>query len=153
MQAQLGIDGGLIVESVVDDSPADGKLRQHDILLRVGDTNLGDISELIEAVQDAGENESELRLRVMREGKKIKVEVAPEKREGGDFTKVLGDQDFKFVVDGDFDFGDGVMLERFGPGLILDRETGESGDLRAEIEKLRAELDALRAKLDNRKKK
>ncbi len=154
LRAQLGIEQGLVVEDVVDDSPAAGNIEIHDILLQVGDEPLNDVEQLIQAVQEAGKNESELRLGIMRSGKKMKVSLTPQKREATEVGEWLNSGDFnKFVFKGDLELGDGVMLESFGPGLIeMTPETSSgSEDLQKQIENLRQELEQLRSRLENRK--
>ena len=153
LRAHLNIEHGLVVESVMDDSPADGQLETHDILVQVDGDELTEVAQLVKAVQTAGEDEGELKLRVIREGKKIKVAVTPQKRDGVWVTDLSSElpRDFKFVVDGDMKFGDGITLESFGPGLIeVAGEKGESGDLQDQIEQLRMEIEQLRAKLDKK---
>ncbi|MCS7303967.1 MAG: PDZ domain-containing protein [Thermoguttaceae bacterium] len=78
-QLQLSEGQGLVVRSVVPDSPAaKAGLREHDILLQAGDKKLGSVKDLIEAVEAA--KEQKLSLEIIREGKRQKVEVTPTKR-------------------------------------------------------------------------
>lgn len=78
-QLQLPEDQGLVVRSVVPGSPAaKAGIRQHDILLQAGQKKLGQIQDLIEAVESA--KEQKLTLEILREGKRQKIEVKPAKR-------------------------------------------------------------------------
>ncbi len=154
MKAQLGLKHGLVVESVVKESPSDGKIEEHDILVRIDGEDLGELSQLIEAIQDAGKNESEVKLHLLRSGKKVKVALTPKKRENNWIAdlKNLDGENFKFSVGNDFEFGDGVMVESFGPGLIevVGEADGGTEELQLQIEKLRLELEQLREKLNDK---
>ena len=81
MRAQLAIDEGqgLVVESVHDDSPAaKAGVQQYDILLAAGDSRLGSVKGLIDAVQKAETNE--LTLSIIRKGEKSDIKVTAAER-------------------------------------------------------------------------
>ena len=101
LSAQLDLpeDTGLVVQSVVPDSPAaKAGIRQYDLLMEVGDTPLKGVVDLIEAVEDAKVKEIEIKL--IHRGELRVVKVTPAKRPedarpqgvvrtpGGDLLKV-----------------------------------------------------------------
>lgn len=81
MRAQLSLkdDGGLLVVSVADDSPAKkAGLQRHDILLKAGPTPLHALPDLLRAVDAVKEHEMTVTL--LRAGKQQEVKVTPAKR-------------------------------------------------------------------------
>jgi len=88
-QLQLPEGQGLVVRSVVPDSPAAKVgLREHDILLQAGEKKLGSLKDLIDAVEAA--KEQKLSLEIVREGKRQKIEVTPAKRPPEQITPGFG---------------------------------------------------------------
>jgi hypothetical protein len=89
LRAQLKLkDQGLLVREVVPDAPA-GKagVKVHDILLAVGDKEVGDVRGLMDAVEKS--EGKEITLHVLRAGEKMSIKVAPAKREKTARTDVL----------------------------------------------------------------
>ena len=81
MKAQLRLEPGqgLIVIQVAADSPAaKAGLREHDVLLKAGQKTLGNVQDLVEAVDAA--RQGKLRLELLRDGKPLSLEVQPAKR-------------------------------------------------------------------------
>jgi hypothetical protein len=81
LRTQLGIaEGqGLIVRGVVPDSPAaTAGLNVEDIIVRIGEQNLGQVSQLVETIDET--KQSELTLDVFRAGKTIQVRITPQHR-------------------------------------------------------------------------
>lgn len=82
VKSQLGLKEGLVIESVVPDSPAaKGGLKAHDILTKVGDKVIIEPAELLKAVGEA--KDKELALTVVRGGKETTIKVTPTKRPEG----------------------------------------------------------------------
>jgi hypothetical protein len=76
---QLGIESGLVVADIMDDSPAaKAEIKKHDILIKAGDAELKQPTDLIKAV-DASQGK-EITLVIVRGGKDRKIAVAPVKR-------------------------------------------------------------------------
>ena len=76
---QLGVEQGLLVIEVMNDSPAaKAEFKVNDILLRAGDAKLGAPADLIKAV-DAGK-EKELAIVLLRGGKERTLKITPIKR-------------------------------------------------------------------------
>jgi hypothetical protein len=70
---------GLVVVSVQPESPADrAGLKANDLLLTMGGKPLGNPADLVRQIQDAGAKAQTLAL--IRGGKRIEVEIIPEKR-------------------------------------------------------------------------
>lgn len=85
LQAQLNLpeQQGLLVESVVPDSPAaKAGIKPFDILMKVGDKPLKAPGELIEAVEAA--KDKEVSLEVLRGGKPQKIKAKPVRRPEGE---------------------------------------------------------------------
>jgi membrane-associated protease RseP (regulator of RpoE activity) len=79
LQAQLGLDGGLVVRDVVENSPAaKAGLKKHDIILQLGEKPIRSLPELIQAMRDT--NGAETTVVFLRGGKKESAQVSPEKR-------------------------------------------------------------------------
>jgi hypothetical protein len=82
LKLHLGLDDnvGLAVLQVVDDSAADkAGLAMSDIITRLGETNIGSISDLIAAVEKVETNEAELHY--IRRGKRETTTVTPSERQ------------------------------------------------------------------------
>lgn len=80
LRAQLGLpeDQGLVVEMVVPDSPAaKAKIKRHDVLLNAGDKPLGNVPDLIDAIQAA--KHKEVSIELIRGGKRQVVTIVPAK--------------------------------------------------------------------------
>jgi len=79
LKSHLGIEDRLIVEQVIDDSPAKkAGVQRHDILLKYGDASITTVEDLLKAVSAAKDKESSLSL--IRGGKKMSVKVTAAKR-------------------------------------------------------------------------
>jgi hypothetical protein len=74
-------DGRLEVEQVLPESPAaKAGIKEDDVLLASGDTALKEVGDLQKLVQSS--DGKPLKLKILRDGKEIVVEVKPERREG-----------------------------------------------------------------------
>lgn len=82
LRAQLGLEGnGVVVTDVVADSPAaKAGLEKNDVVVSVGKTPVGEPSDVIKAVDAAGEKA--IAVELLRGGKTMTVEVTPQARQG-----------------------------------------------------------------------
>ncbi len=83
LRAQLDIpeNQGVVVRDVVPDSPAaKAGLKQYDVLLRANDDDLGDMSQLVDLVKTAGDQQGQFSLEVLRKGKRESVWISPAER-------------------------------------------------------------------------
>ena len=72
---------GLMVDHVVEKTPAaKAGIQRFDVLLKVGDTELSDIRDLVKAVQAAGKDEKQLSLQLIRGAKLQSVNITPSER-------------------------------------------------------------------------
>lgn len=80
LRAQLGLEGtGVVVTDVVADSPAaKAGLKKNDVVVSVGKTPVGEASDVIKAVDAAGEQP--IAVELLRGGKTMSVEVTPQAR-------------------------------------------------------------------------
>ena len=81
LRSQLKLkDGqGLLVVNAFDGSPAQkAGLKEHDVVVKAGDIEIGDVGQLVDAVQKAGE--SEIRIDIIREGQPQSVTVKAAER-------------------------------------------------------------------------
>jgi hypothetical protein len=127
--SQLKLSGGLVIDQVVDDSPA-GKagLKAHDILLSANGASFGNLQDLVTAVNDEA-NES-LAMEVLRGGDKMSVKVTPTKRpattvrfnatKDGQFGNANLDEVMKQLQG-----GAGGAMRFIGPGLHLNSSTSK----------------------------
>lgn len=84
LRAQLALPEGqgLLVEQVMPQTPAArAEIKRHDIVLKADDEPLGEMQELIDAVDAA--KDGELSLEIIRGGKPMTIKVKPEKRPQG----------------------------------------------------------------------
>jgi membrane-associated protease RseP (regulator of RpoE activity) len=79
LRAQLGVEQGLVVTQVSQGQPAEkAGIQKHDLLLEFGEKKLGQVQELIDAIDAAQGKETTVLL--MRRGKEIKIDVTPIER-------------------------------------------------------------------------
>ena len=82
LKSHLRLEERLIVQDVVPESPAaKAGIQRNDILLKLGDTDIHNLQDLIQAVEKSGEAEATLTF--LREGKEQTAAVKAEKRSGG----------------------------------------------------------------------
>jgi C-terminal processing protease CtpA/Prc len=80
LRAQLGLkeDVGLVVTSAAPETiGAKAGLKQHDVLVRVGDEKVGDLQRLSELLESA--DGKAVKLHVLRGGKPLQIEAMPKK--------------------------------------------------------------------------
>lgn len=79
LKAQLHLERGVVVEVVVEKSPAAAaELAVHDILLAVDDYDLNSVDDLVAAVDKVGDKEATLR--VIRSGQEKSIKITPQAR-------------------------------------------------------------------------
>ncbi|NLS94023.1 MAG: PDZ domain-containing protein [Planctomycetaceae bacterium] len=81
LRTQLGLeeDQGVLVEALVDDSPATkAGIERHDVLIQAGDRKLTKVQDLIDEVDAV--KDGKLSVELVRKGEKKKVELTPVKR-------------------------------------------------------------------------
>lgn len=121
LAAQMGLEKGMVVESVAADGPA-GKagLQKHDILLEANGAPIKASCDLLRAVVATGRKP--VVLAVLRAGKSLEITVAPEPRPAGGTVLSLGPSRQATVV---VDFmkgplaGAGERTFRVNPGVTL----------------------------------
>ncbi len=169
LKAQLRLDNGLLVEEVIEESPAEAAdVRKFDILIEANGTSLSEINELVEAVQEAGESETELKIKAVRRGDEVSFTITPEKRDvGGIVVGGIGEAQNQIVPlealieSGGLEVRDlDVQLNRMLPGIIqaeaaqgaaeAAQAAAQTASLRAEIAELRAMIEQLREELRNK---
>jgi membrane-associated protease RseP (regulator of RpoE activity) len=84
VKEQLGLEHGLVVEDVFEDSAAlKAGFKKNDILVKVGDQALKEPADLLKAVEKA--KETELTITLLRGGKELSLKVTPAKRPTQEF--------------------------------------------------------------------
>lgn len=69
---------GLIVERIMDDSPAsEAGIEQGDVIVMINGKEAKDIASLQEAVQQAGKEDRSVKLKLERDGKELTVKINP----------------------------------------------------------------------------
>jgi hypothetical protein len=89
LRSQLNLEEGhgILIGDVSPDSPASkAGVKQHDILLAVGDTKIGKNEDVLKVVKEA--DGKEIKLKVLRGGSERIVAVTPTERPEGKFTVV-----------------------------------------------------------------
>jgi hypothetical protein len=166
LRSQLGIESGLLVTEVFEGSPASGKIEVHDILVAVNDEPVSEVEQLVEAIQAAGKEEGELKIKLLRGGESESVTVAPAKREESSGAAVewrgIESKELQEMIEVQGESG--LTFEAVGPGLIrwrgvpageveaaIELEGGDANaDLRAQIEELQRQVEALRKEIGDR---
>ena len=149
LRSHLNLDSGvgLIVKSVVPDSPSDKTgVKQHDILMNIEDKQLSEIGDLSVVVEEAGSKGSTISLSIIRGGGEVDVELTPAER-----PKVNVDMMFAPEMD--------LQIRRMGPGVIIDRQFGGEGamdelpdDIRSQIQDLMKRVRQMEENMGTSKK-
>jgi hypothetical protein len=120
VREQLGLEHGLLVDSVYPESPAiKAGFKKNDILVKVGDQPLKEAADLVKAVEEA--KETELTIGLLRGGKETSIKVTPMKR----------------------------APQEVEARIIELPQDGQPGQLQEEIKRLEEALKALRGKGGN----
>ncbi len=124
-QLKLPADRGLVVARLVPDSPAaKAGIQEHDVLLKAGDKTLGQIPDLIEAVDAV--KDTKLSLELIRAGQTLSVEVQPQKRPANtEVAQPAEENDWKTLrgwMDRMVPGGPPMRFQFFHPGMILPPE-------------------------------
>jgi hypothetical protein len=151
-QLKLKDNVGLVIKGVVEGTAASkAGLRQYDVLVQAGKKDLSEVKDLVQAVEEAGKGNEALTLSMFREGKKMKVEVTPAKRnpvqvqlENLELHKQLGHLRLYGNVP--------VQWQGVGPGVIVPTKNPELekqlNDLKARIKKLEEAIEKLKSSRD-----
>ena len=127
---------GLVVTGEPSDEgpAAEAGIENHDILMYADQNELNSVQDLVDAVQQAGEEDRELSLTLIRRGNEIGIEVKPVERKG------IGQGFDKrwFFPDGEANF----QFEKFGPGVIFDAEKGNPEGLLERFEEMDEKIKA-----------
>jgi hypothetical protein len=84
LRAQLKLQGsaGLVVSNVFPETPAAAAgIKSHDVIVSAGDEILRNLHDLVEIISAAGEQDAELSITLIRQGKIQQVTMKPVKRE------------------------------------------------------------------------
>jgi membrane-associated protease RseP (regulator of RpoE activity) len=128
LKAQLGIDNGVVVADVMENSPAEkAGLKPHDVVLKLNDQPVNDIRDFLQPV--AQSEGKPLVLEVLRAGQSQRIEVQPSERpEQAVRPEVRAlPKDFRqvplppgFPPDLRLPAGDAVRMLFINPGLVVD---------------------------------
>lgn len=155
LSAQLKLESGtgLVVKFVGEDTPAKAAgVEVHDILMFADDRNLSQQSDLIEAVQTAGKEESKMELTVIRAGKEVGIEIKPVERPAMAAQPMMVPgmkQRLQLLPElNGKDFN--LRFKQMGPGLIIGNDMPEDveKDIRAQMEKQMEEMKRQMQKLE-----
>ncbi len=155
LKVHLGVEHGLVVQDVVDESPAaNAGIKQYDILMQANGQDLRDIDQLVEVVQDAGEEEESINITATRLGEQLTFEVKPEKRKAASFEFELpaGMDDEAIrerlggMLGGEGREGlRGFRFERPLPGIIQgDLARPSEANMQRQIEELKQQIEELK---------
>lgn len=81
IKKNLKVDGGLLVEEVVENSPAEkAGIKEGDILLRLDGKNVEDVGDIRDTLNDMDKAQP-MEVELLRNGEHLKLTVTPEKRD------------------------------------------------------------------------
>ncbi|MFK7768672.1 MAG: PDZ domain-containing protein [Mariniblastus sp.] len=154
MRSQLGLESGLIIEQVMDDTPAaNSGVQKHDILMFADDRELKTNTDLSEMVQTAGKEKTKITFTAIRSGKEISLEVTPAERPVSDATldPAFGHM-LKIMPDLGAMGGMDMKFRHLGPGVIVsegDFFEAEKSTLKIEEEmkRMREDMESFRRQM------
>lgn len=152
LKSQLGIQDRLILAHVIPDSPADkAGLKQHDILLRLGEREITSMPDLLTAVEKNEDRETTLR--VLRQGKELPVTIQPSTQPNQELhlewqPAMPGRVEWQQL----FEHGRPLGLKVVGPGVFAFAQTEDSlpKDLSISVTKQGSEPAKLKVKRDDK---
>lgn len=122
LRSQLNLEGGVLVQGVLPDSPAaKAGLQKHDILLTLGEHRLLEAHDLLSAVESVKTQQSPLKL--MRGGKEMKLTVTPAERPQGPQAAMVSPS------------GRVLQLHAAAPGMLLYQLPPIPGNVSINIQK------------------
>ena len=87
-QLRIADDVGIAVAAVMEDSPAaKAGLRKYDIIVSINDSEVRELSDLTDAIDKAGENETAVELTIIRGGDQQTISATPESNEAATKSK------------------------------------------------------------------
>jgi S1-C subfamily serine protease len=90
LQKTLKIESGVMVEEVLQDSPAEkAGVQEGDIILKVGNEPVRDQSDVREQLKSMGDDQ-EVELQILRDGEPLTLQVKPEEKDPQDFNIRFG---------------------------------------------------------------
>ena len=128
LKSQLDIEGGVAVEKVIDDSPADtAGLQRHDVVTKLGERDVTSIKDLLEAVRENKDQENTVT--VLRKGRTRTLQIQPTEAPARklSLTDEDGETDVRAYIQrwldtkGDKTNGQPFRMRFFGPGVIANR--------------------------------
>ncbi len=106
-QLDLDVDEVWEVLSVVEDSPADGKLEIRDILETVNGTPITSGEQVVDAVQGTPSGDT-VEFGILRDGKSMTVKIEPEDNDGTPMIGIIPGPGFTFPFEVNVDIGEGI---------------------------------------------
>ncbi len=119
-QLKLPASRGIVVRKVVDKTPAaKAGIEVHDLLLKAGDVELNAVTNLIEAVQQAGTKA--LKFELIRKGQTLTIEVTPAARAQEVPVKLEPGSTIRhWLIEEPQLPGHTLKFRSFGPAIVID---------------------------------
>jgi membrane-associated protease RseP (regulator of RpoE activity) len=161
LRQALKIDSGVLVENVMEDSPAEqAGIKEGDIILKIGNQAVDSQKDIREYLQNLEDSE-QVEVQILRDGKPLTVQVNPEKSDIRNFNMPLGGkyigvnlQELDSDLAGYFkvDPNSGVLITSVEPESPASKAGIRSGDILTHFngkkinspEEVREELNGLR---------
>jgi hypothetical protein len=145
LRAHLELTEGIglvVTQEPTSKSPArDAGIQNHDVLMYAGEQELAIVDDLVDAVQQAGKEDREIALRLIRRGKEIELNVKPVERPSSGVGKAL------VLPEGKLEF----QFERIGPGVLLQAEQSMPEGLLDRFEEIDDKIQARMEELEKLK--
>jgi len=146
----FGVEEGVLVEEVEEDSPAEkAGLKAGDVIVKIGDEDIEDIGDLVEEVR-SHDPDTEVEIKIVRKGKKKTLKATLGEKEYHDWGPWIKDFDLNFDEE-DFDPGNikeliKESLKDLDIHVDMGREELEKNmqQLKEEMKKLKEEMKKLK---------
>jgi hypothetical protein len=140
---RLEEEQGLVIMSVLEDSSAsEAGLEQHDVLTQIDGVKILGQQMLVDAIQEAGENDREVELSYIRAGEHAKLSLKPMKRESFEASEAAPEDEKRFKVGPE-------QIERLPKEFRYFFRNEGNQDVQSKLDELRQQLKELQQRMED----